>query len=246
MSSNVDAAWRGVSRPGHGELLVSEIFGPTLQGEGPSAGAAASFVRLGGCNLACSWCDTAYTWDSSAHDLSAELQVHQTADVAAQVLALGSPLVVITGGEPALQAGEAARLAEMLAAAGTAVELETSGTVPLGSLAGAVRLVVASPKLASSGLPERARLRWPVLEEIVALPGAVLKFVVASADELAEVDAIVRRLGAARDRVWIMPEGTRRDVVVTRMHELAGPVAGRGWSLSGRLHVLLWDDERGR
>jgi 7-carboxy-7-deazaguanine synthase len=55
--------WRSVTRPGAGELLVSEISGPTLQGEVPSAWQAAAFVRLGGCNLSCRWCDTAYTWD---------------------------------------------------------------------------------------------------------------------------------------------------------------------------------------
>lgn len=246
MSSSGDAARRGPPRPGRGELLVSEVFGPTLQGEGPNAGAAAAFVRLGGCHLACAWCDTSYTWDGARHDLASELEPRPTADVARQALSLGAPLVVLTGGEPALQAAEAARLAGLLSAAGAAVELETSGSVPLGPLATAVRLVVASPKLASSGVPERARLRWDVLAGICALPHTVLKFVVQSPEELAEADRAVARLEVDPGRVWVMPEGTDAGVVLSRMRVLAGPVAERGWSLSGRLHVLLWGDERGR
>lgn len=243
---SAEATWRGAPRPRPGELLVSEVFGPSLQGEGPSAGRAAAFVRLGGCPLACSWCDSAFTWDARRHDLAAELTVRAAADVAREVLATGAPLVVITGGEPALQAREAAELAGSLAAAGKAVELETSGTVPLGPLGEAVRLVVASPKLANSGVPERARLRWPVLAGIAALDHSVFKFVVEGPNELEEAQQVADRLGLAPQRVWVMPEATDPAVLMARMAELAVPVARRGWSLSGRLHVLLWGDERGR
>jgi len=45
-------------------LRVAELFGPTVQGEGPAAGERAAFVRLSGCPLACAWCDTPYTWDA--------------------------------------------------------------------------------------------------------------------------------------------------------------------------------------
>ena len=55
------------------ELLISEIFGPTIQGEGKSIGQTASFIRLGGCNLHCVWCDTPYTWDAARYDLREEL-----------------------------------------------------------------------------------------------------------------------------------------------------------------------------
>jgi 7-carboxy-7-deazaguanine synthase len=241
-----DRTWRGTLRPGSGELLVSEVFGPTLQGEGPSAGRAAAFVRLGGCPLACSWCDSAFTWDASRHDLVSELTVRSRADVAREALATGAPLAVITGGEPALQAVEAAALAGELVAAGMAVELETSGTVPLGPLGDACRLLVVSPKLSNSGLPERARLRWPVLKGIAALDHSVFKFVVEGPGELDEVRLVADRLELAPQRVWVMPEGTDPAVVTGRMAELAVHVARRGWSLSGRLHVLLWGDERGR
>lgn len=226
--------------------MVSEVFGPTLQGEGPSAGRSAAFVRLGGCNLACEWCDTSYTWDSRRHDLTSELELRSTSEVANQVLSFGTPLVVITGGEPALQAAEAARLATVVTRAGRAVELETNGAIPLGPLATAVRLVVVSPKLKNSGVASPARLRWAVLEEICALSHSVLKFVVASPDELGEVGEIVDRLMTTPERVWIMPEGTERATLRARMSALANPVADRGWSLSSRLQIEIWGNERGR
>jgi len=243
---SAEASWRGVARPGAGELLVSEVFGPTLQGEGPSAGQAAAFVRLGGCNLSCRWCDTAYTWDRNRYDLSRELTVMRTDEVVRNVLTIGPRLVVLTGGEPALQAAEATRLARAVKAAGGHVEVETSGTVPLGDLADAVGLVVASPKLSSAGMRPEARLRWHVLRGLAALPHAVFKFVVAGPVELAEADAVAKRLSLPPSKVWVMPEATERDALLQRMACLAGPVAERGWSLSGRLQVLLWGDERGR
>lgn len=247
MSSSVEPrAWRGARRPGPRELLVSEVFGPTIQGEGPSAGRPAVFVRLGACNLACAWCDTAYTWDGHRYDLSSELRVRPTTDVAREVLALRPSLVVLTGGEPALQSREAARLARAITAGGAAIELETSGTVPLGALANVARLVVASPKLASSAVPERARLRWGVLAEIAALPHAVFKFVIQSPADLREADDVAARLGLLPGRVWLMPEATNAAALGDGLRLLAPHAVSRGWSLSSRLQVAVWGDQRGR
>jgi hypothetical protein len=61
------------TRPAGATLPVSEVFGPTFQGEGALRGAGASFIRLGGCNLTCRDCDTPYTWDAARYDLRAEL-----------------------------------------------------------------------------------------------------------------------------------------------------------------------------
>ncbi len=230
---------------GQDKLLVSEVFGPTLQGEGPSCGKAAAFVRLGNCNLTCTWCDSSYTWDDRRHELSSELAVRDTLEVARQVISMGTPLVIITGGEPALQAVQAARLAHAVTASGAAVELETSGSVPIGELADAMRLIVVSPKLHNSGIPERRRLRWEVLNGIFDRPNAVLKFVLQSPNDLAEADYIASRLAISSDRIWAMPEGTEPSIVLSRMAALAPEIVRRGWCLSTRLHILLWGDKRG-
>lgn len=84
-------------------LLVAETFGdarPTFQGEGPSAGTPAVFIRLSRCNLACSWCDTKYTWDWAHYDPRKESARLGVTDLAEWALSLPPGLVVITGGEP--------------------------------------------------------------------------------------------------------------------------------------------------
>lgn len=102
-------------------LWVQEIF-PTIQGEGPLAGAPAIFLRLSGCNLKCHFCDTDF--ESS--------RLHVSAREAADLILLtkrttGATLVVITGGEPLLQ--DLSVLITYLVAEGLSVQIETAGTV---------------------------------------------------------------------------------------------------------------------
>ena len=66
-------------------LVVAEVFGPTFQGEGPSAGRRAMFLRLGRCNLDCAWCDTPYTWDWSRFDPAVELHRRTVDDVMSEL-----------------------------------------------------------------------------------------------------------------------------------------------------------------
>jgi organic radical activating enzyme len=116
--------------------LVKELFGPTLQGEGAHAGRPCVFLRFAACNLACSWCDTDFR-PEGAEKLAA-------AEIVARLLELDahrSRMVVVTGGEPALQWDEPLRAA--LAAAGFRAHMETNGTRPL---AAPVDWLTVSPK----------------------------------------------------------------------------------------------------
>jgi len=203
------------------------------------------FVRLGHCNLVCEWCDTPYSWDPRRFDLSQELTELAVSDVVDQVCGERCDLVVITGGEPAMQPRPAERLATAIRARGKHVELETNGTRLLGPLEALCRLVVVSPKLANSGMPERLRLRYPVLEHLAGLDSAAFKFVVTNVADLDEVKVIVDRVAIRDDKIWIMPEGTEADCVTNLMRQLADEVAQRGWSLGGRLHIQLWGGLRG-
>lgn len=91
----------------------------TLQGEGAWAGTAAYFVRLGGCDVGCHWCDVKESWD-------ANWPVHSATELAAIAKASGTERVVITGGEPTLHNLHA--LVDALHASGLQVAIETSGT----------------------------------------------------------------------------------------------------------------------
>lgn len=225
-------------------LVVAEVFGPTFQGEGPSAGRLAMFVRLGRCNLDCAWCDTPYTWDWTRHDPAEELRTRTVDDVAAQLNGIGAPLLVVTGGEPLLQQGGLERLLACTRQAGWRTEIETNGTVaPRPGLLALVDGWNVSPKLANSGIATARRIKPDVLQTLAATGRAAAKFVVTAPGDLDEVAAIADA-GDLRD-VWIMPEATDGETLARRLQELAPLVLARGWNLSNRLHVALWGDARG-
>ncbi len=231
--------------PRDGELVVAEVFGPTFQGEGPSIGRRAGFVRLGRCNLDCSWCDTPYTWDWQRFDPAVELQRVGVDDVLAQLELMAPEIVVVTGGEPLLQQRRLVPLVAGCAARGWPVEVETNGTLaPAPELVALVARWNVSPKLANSGVASEARLVGGALAALRATGAAVFKFVVGEERELDEVAAIVDEHRLAP--VWIMPEGTDAATLLARARALAEPVLARGWNLTPRLHVLLWGDTRGR
>lgn len=230
-----------------------EIFA-SLQGEGPSAGKPVAFMRLSRCNLACTWCDTAYTWrfhgDNRPHrdEITFERHANQvtltTAEAAARIAALGQSRLVITGGEPLLQAGA---LAEMLAQLpDMSVEIETNGTVaPPAPLDSRVAQYNVSPKLSHSGNPSNLALIPERLGHWARNERAFLKFVIASPDDVAEVLALAEAHALPRARIMLMPEGTSSIELRQRMAWLAPLCLEHGLGLTDRLHIHLYGDTRG-
>lgn len=234
--------------PGEPEIFAS------LQGEGPSLGRPSVFVRLSRCNLACHWCDTAYTWrftgdnrphrDELAFERTANQLVLEEAEVAERIAALGGSRLVITGGEPLLQGAALARMVAGLP--GLHVEIETNGTVvPHPALDPLVHQYNVSPKLAHSGNPADLALIPERLAAWAADPRAFFKFVIASPDDLAEVRTLAARHTFEAERVFIMPEGTSPAVLTARLRWLAPLVLAEGWRLTDRLHIHLYGDTRG-
>jgi 7-carboxy-7-deazaguanine synthase len=88
-------------------LVVSEIFGPTCQRRGPTMGERCGFLRLMGCNLACSWCDTPYTWDAGRFNLAAEGHRMTWAAIVEELIAMDVSFVIVSGGEPLLHQKQA-------------------------------------------------------------------------------------------------------------------------------------------
>jgi len=227
------------------ELAVSEVFGPTIQGEGPSAGQRAGFVRLGRCNLDCVWCDTPYTWDWDRFDPAVEVSKTAVPDVVARLEGMDPGRVVVTGGEPLLQQRALIPLLEACAQRGWPVEVETNGTIaPEPRVADLVERFNVSPKTTNSGVTEDKRLKPHALKALVSTEKAVFKFVARDEADLEEIAALVEQHDLRP--TWVMPEGTDAAVVTERMRTLADPVLKRGWHLTPRLHILLWGDERGR
>lgn len=238
--------------PGEPEIFAS------LQGEGPSLGRPSVFVRLSRCNLACVWCDTAYTWrfegDNRPHrdELAFERPTNQLVltedEVAARILAFPEMRLVVTGGEPLLQGPALARVLAMVRAArpGLHVEIETNGTVaPLAAVDALVDQYNVSPKLAHSGNPAELALLPERLSEWAADPRAFFKFVVASPGDLDEIAALQARYAMASERLFVMPEGTGSAGLRERSRWLAQAALEAGWRFTDRLHIHLYGDTRG-
>lgn len=233
-------------------LPVAEVFGPTIQGEGPAAGRCATFVRLSGCNLSCQWCDTPYTWDTARFDVRGETQHLTAAEIAQRVHEAGAaPIVVLTGGEPLLQQDRPA-WAQLLTTldATRAVHLETNGTiVPNGLTQAVTASVVVSPKLGHAG-PHRGHQdpRMPAAwRDIIPANRAVhLKIVCRGAADVAHAVTLAGAVGCPRDRTWVMPEGDDAATLGARWREIAEAAAAAGINATHRLHTLAWGDERGR
>ena len=115
----------------------------TLQGEGRFTGHASDFIRLGGCDVGCVWCDVKESWDASKHPLV------PIAEIVANVVASGTKIAVITGGEPMMHNLDL--LTAMLKSKGIRTHVETSGAHPLS---GSWDWICLSPKKFKAPLDE--------------------------------------------------------------------------------------------
>jgi organic radical activating enzyme len=234
-----------------------EIFA-ALQGEGASIGRPCVFVRLSRCNLACHWCDTAYTWrfdgdnrphTDGLHFTRTDNQVSWSEEeTAARIRDLGghlpSPRLVITGGEPLLQGPALARMLAHLP--GWDIEVETNGTVaPAPALDPMIGQFNVSPKLAHSGNAADLALPAARLNAWAAEPRAWFKFVVATPDDVEQVRALAAVHAIPANRIFLMAEG--RDSATLRAREswLADLCMKFGYNLTDRLHIHLSGDTRG-
>ena len=229
-----------------------EIFA-SVQGEGPSMGMPVAFMRLSRCNLACVWCDTAYTWhfqgderphrDGVEYDRKANQLSLPEDEVAARIMALGQSRLVITGGEPLLQAPALARLLELLP--DVSVEIETNGTTKAPApLDIRIDQFNVSPKLAHSGNPAELALLPERLDAYATDPRAWFKFVIAEPPDVDEVLALRDRYRFRPGHVFLMAEGTDSETLREREKWLAPLCVRHGFRLSDRLHIHLFGDTR--
>lgn len=246
-------------------LPVAEIFGPTFQGEGPHTGRRCWFVRLGDCNLHCSWCDTKQTWDWTTHDRDTELTnlpvptIHRYLyDLGARTRSNGdqSDMIVLTGGEPLIHYHDPAF--RHLLALPYRWHLESNGTIWPGiDVATRLEHVSLSVKIAQDDDPEKRRIKPKAIKQWLSLsdgahsssltPPVAWKFVVRDGYDVAVVEDLVNTHRIPRRDVWCMAEGTEPMPLLNHQAVVADSVLAAGFNLSTRLHVLAWPDQhRGR
>jgi len=210
-------------------LKLTEIF-LSLQGEARSAGLPTVFVRLTGCPLRCTYCDTAYAFYGG--------EWSDIEDIVAKVAAFGVPNVCVTGGEPLAQK-RCILLLDALLSAGFSVSLETSGAIDISPVDTRVSRVV-DIKTPDSG--ECAQNLWSNIAQLTAHDQ--LKFVICSRTDYdwAKAELATRRLNE-RCEVLFSPSYTQ-----LTPRELAD------WIVADRLpvrfqmqlHKQLWGEEQGR
>ncbi|MEO1729854.1 MAG: 7-carboxy-7-deazaguanine synthase QueE [Pseudomonadota bacterium] len=231
----------------------AEIFA-SLQGEGPSAGTPVAFIRTSRCNLACSWCDTAYTWrfegDNRPHrdGLEFERAANQVklspAEAAERVAETRRKRLVITGGEPLMQGSALAEMLEHLP--DISVEVETNGTTKAPPrLDYRIDQYNVSPKLAHSGNASELALIPERLDAYAVDKRAFFKFVIAEPDDVAEVLELQRHYIIPSDRIFLMAEGTTSAALRSRQSWLSQLCLQHDFRMSDRMHIHLFGDTRG-
>lgn len=237
------------------DIRISEIFGPTIQGEGVLIGEPTVFVRTGGCDYRCAWCDSLHAVESRFRHQWKPMSVDAIWD---QVTALSgkTPLTVsLSGGNPAIQPLEP--LIRRGQGEGYRFALETQGSVAKDWFSSLDTLVL-SPKPPSSGMETDWLAFEQCLKAAASKPRTVLKFVIFD-----EADYAFAKNAAARYphlSLYLQPgnhtppppeaEDAQIDMngIMQRMQWLLDRVIADRWfnaHVLPQLHVLIWGNKRG-
>lgn len=232
-------------------LRIAEIFGPTIQGEGALIGEPTVFVRAGGCDYRCVWCDSLHAVDKSYRHTWAKMSAQEIWDKVRD-LSGGQPLTVsLSGGNPAIQ--DFAPLIALGKAQGYRFACETQGSVARGWFAD-LHTLVLSPKPPSSG----EVVDWAAFERCVAAAQArantVLKIVIFDEVDYAWAKDAARRY--PRLPLYLQPGNPDVDpdhavdltACTDRLLWLIEKVTDDRWFTARvlpQLHVLIWGNRRG-
>jgi 7-carboxy-7-deazaguanine synthase len=195
-------------------MRITEIY-VSVQGETQYAGLPCTLVRTTGCDLRCTYCDSAFAFHGG-RDVTLD-------EVVAEVDKLGAPLVLLTGGEPMLQR-EMPALATRLLAGGYRVMIETSGAHPLDTLPTDVVRIV---DIKTPGSGESHRMHWDGLADLG--PRDAVKFVLTSEADYHWAAEVIRSRRLAE----------RTEVLLSPMHGRLAPDVLVAWMLRDRLQARL-------
>jgi len=220
----------------HGSLRVNEVF-HSIQGESTRAGLPCVFVRLAGCPLRCSYCDTEYAFREGRSKPIAALRD--------EVLAIDCPLVEITGGEPLAQAGVHELIRE-LADAGRTVLIETSGAIDIAPCdPRSIRIL----DLKTPGSGECDRNLWSNLDDL--RPHDEIKFVIGDRADYEWARSVLREHRLAERCACVLMSPVFRQATGREIAGHAGldPRELAAWILEDRLpvrmqlqlHKFIWD-----
>ncbi|MGB4058089.1 MAG: 7-carboxy-7-deazaguanine synthase QueE [Alphaproteobacteria bacterium] len=231
-------------------IRISEIFGPTIQGEGALIGQPTVFVRTGGCDYRCSWCDTLHAVDSEYRHGWKPMNAE---GIFAQVekLSGGQPIMVsLSGGNPAIQPLKP--LLDLGHAHGYSFALETQGSIAQDWFSD-LDVLTLSPKPPSSGMTTDWKKFEDCLKAAREKPKAALKIVVfddADFDYAKEASARYQHLPLYLQpgNSALPPAQINNETLAGRMRWLTDKTLNAGLfhaTILPQLHVMLWGNKRG-
>ncbi len=235
---------------------IPEVF-YSIQGEGPETGRPSIFIRLSGCNLYCSWCDTPYTWNfkgtSFVHEKDVKYKKKEEQSklsiesLAQEIRKFPCHNIVVTGGEPLVQQSLIAQLSvELSVAERYTLDIETNATIiPAPELDAWVSTYVCSPKLENANIPEKLRIKPESMMWFSQSNKAYFKFVISSIEDMKEVNNYVERFSLAKGRVYLMAKGADEASLNETQDQVVDYCLEHGYRLSDRLHLRLFGSSRG-
>ena len=238
-------------------IRISEIFGPTIQGEGPLIGHPTVFVRTGGCDYRCAWCDTLF---AVLPEYREEWTPMTPPQIMARVneLAEGHPMLIsLSGGNPALQ--PLASLINLGRREGHRFALETQGSVSQPWFA-ELDWLILSPKPPSSETTTDLNILEACLEAAQGRPRCALKIVVFNDADYAYARTVAARYPSLPTYLQVgnpapliaagrpLPDQADFDDLMSRLRWLVSKVVADRWfdaTVLPQLHVLAWGNKRG-
>lgn len=219
-------------------MVINEIF-YSLQGEGKLIGTPSLFVRIAGCPLRCTWCDTKYAWPNDAGtDYSIE-------ELKQKILAYETRHIVITGGEP-MTNHQLPDLLKAIAHPSRHITIETSAIQYLPALP--CELMSISPKLANSTAENQPpSLNTETIQKLIDNYKYQLKFVVDRPEDLNEIAQCLENLKNVNPyNILLMPQATTIKEHNEKLPILAEICKQTGFTLAPRLQLILWGAQKGK
>lgn len=234
------------------DIAVSEIFGPTIQGEGALIGKPTVFVRTGGCDYRCSWCDTLYAVLPEHRAEWARMEPEAIFGEVRKLCGDRPIMVTISGGNPAIQPLEP--LIDLGHEHGYTFALETQGSIPKPWF-GKLDYLTISPKPPSSGMHTDREKLSRCVRSAGESTATILKVVVFDDPDYQYARRLNERFPGTPIYLQVgnhtPPQATARvdiEGLMGRLEWLVDKVTADGWheaTVLPQLHTLVWGNKRG-
>ena len=219
-----------------GRLLISEIYPFTFQGEGKFIGEPSVFVRLAGCSLRCSFCDSIKVWDEKFKD-----KWRINPDDLYSLYNHTKPYhnLVITGGEPLLWQNNSVflRFIKNAMKRHKRIVIETNGTIFPTIPQHLQPWYSCSPKLSNSGIGKKDRYNEHALTGIAVLNCSYFKFVCSTEEDVIEIAREYSFI--PKSKIYIMPEGKNVEQINKSFIAIKDSVLAHEFMLTDRLHIRI-------